>query len=237
MAYLSQLSVIRRDQGRHGELIESLRGFVESFPHLPVWRVVLAGLYCETDQLEEARGEISKLAATNFRISSDWTWASSVFSLGQICCDLGDQKLASLYYPQVRPVAGQVGVTGIGLVCYGSLAFPCGQFAACLCQWEDAEQYLNQALAMNKLIGARPYHVRTLRAYAGMLLDRDAAGDAARATKLIEEGRIEADQLGMRRELIRLDRLRHRIDSSKGLGADLARGEAPLSRNEQLNLH
>ena len=237
MAYLSQLSVIRRDQGRHGELIEPLRGFVDSFPHLPVWRVVLAGLYCETDQLDEARSEMSKLAASHFEIPLDWTWASGVFSLGQICADLSDRKLAALYYPQVRPVAGQVGVTGIGLVCYGSLAFPCGQFAACLSQWGEAEEYFNQALAMNTGIGARPYVVRTLRAHAGMLLDRNAAGDAARATKLIEEGQTEADQLGMRRELVRLDRLRHRIDSSKGLGRDAARGETPGSRSERLNLH
>jgi class 3 adenylate cyclase/tetratricopeptide (TPR) repeat protein len=236
MTYLSQLSVIRRDQGRHGELIEPLRGFVDSFPHLPVWRIVLAGLYCETDQLEAAHAEMDKLAAGHFAIPLDWTWASSVFSLGQICADLGDRKLAAIYYPQLRPVAGQVGVTGIGLVCYGSLASPCGQFAACLSQWGDAEQYFNQALATNERIGARPYVVRTLRAYAGMLLDRNAAGDNMRAAKLIEEGGIEADKLGMGRELIRLDRLRHRAASPKGLENDPARAATLLSPSEQLNV-
>ncbi len=212
MAYLSQLSVICRDQGRHGELIEPLRGFVDSFPHLPVWRVVLAGLFCETDQFEEARTQISKLAAFDFKISLDWTWASTVVSLGQVCADLGDRKLAALYYPQLQPVAGQVGVTGIGLVCYGSLALPCGQFAACLGRWVDAERYFDQALTMNTHIGARPYLVRTLRAYANMLLDRNAPGDRVRAAKLIDTGRTEAEQLRMRRELVRLDRLRYRMD-------------------------
>jgi class 3 adenylate cyclase/tetratricopeptide (TPR) repeat protein len=229
MTYLSQLSVIRRDQGRHGELIEPLRGFVETFPHLPVWRVVLAGLYCETDRFEEARAEMSKLVANQLEIRLDWTWASSIFSLGQICADLDDRKLAAVYYPQARPVAGQVGVTGVGLICYGSLAFPCGQFAACLSQWRDAEQYFNQALAMNTRIGARPYVVRTLRAYAGMLLDRSLAGDNAHAAKLIEEGRIEADKLGMRREVIRLDRLRHRMESPKESDGDPVRAETLFS--------
>ena len=172
---------------------------------------MLAGLYCETDQLDEARIQIDKLSACDFKISLDWTWSSSVFSLAQTCTDLGDQKLAALYYPQLKPVAGQVGVTGIGIVCYGSLALPCGQFAACLCRWREAEEYFNQAVAMNERIGARPYLVRTLRAYANMLLDRNGPGDQTRAANLIEEGCVEADQLGMKREILRFDRLRKRL--------------------------
>jgi class 3 adenylate cyclase len=213
MAYLSQLSVIRRDQGRHGELIEPLRGFAETFSHLPVWRVILAGLYCETDELEKARCEIDKLATYDFKISLDWTWPSTVTSLAQICSDLDDRKLAAMFYPQLQSVAGQVGVTGIGLVCYGSLAYPCGQLAACLNRCGEAEQYFKQAEATNAHIGARTYLVRTRRAYAAMLLDRKASGDCARATTLIAQARAEADQLGMQREIVRLERMRQRIDA------------------------
>jgi class 3 adenylate cyclase/tetratricopeptide (TPR) repeat protein len=215
MAYLSQLSVIRRDQGRHLELIDPLRSLADSFSHLPVWRVVLAGLYCETDQLGEARAEIDKLAARDFQISLDWTWPSTVISLAQVCYDLGNQDLAARYYPQLQSVADQVGVAVMSLVCYGSLAFPCGQFAACLHRWGEAEQYFDRAVEMNVRVGARPYLVRTRRAYAAMLLDRDASDDRAHAAKLIDEGRAEADRLGMRREIDRLDRLRHRMSMPK----------------------
>jgi class 3 adenylate cyclase/tetratricopeptide (TPR) repeat protein len=207
-AYISQLSVIRRDQGRHAELIEALRGFADTLAHLPVWRVILAGLYCETDQLEQARAQTDRLAECG-TISLDWTWASVVMSLAQVCSDLDDRKLASLYYPQVRSVADQVGVTGIGLVCYGSLALPCGQLAACLDRWGEAERSFNQAVEMNARIGARPYLVRSRRAYASMLLGRDMPGDRALAARLIDQGRAEAEQLGMRREIDRLERLRH----------------------------
>ena len=102
-------------------------------------------------------------------------------------------------------------MTGIGLACYGSLALPCGQFATCLRRWTDAERNFDQALEMNTRIGARPYFIRTLRSYANMLLDRNAPGDHARAAKLIEKGRAEADQLGIKREIVRLDRLRYRM--------------------------
>jgi class 3 adenylate cyclase/tetratricopeptide (TPR) repeat protein len=213
--YVAQLSVVRRDQGRHAELIEPLRDFADTFSHLPVWRVVLAGLYCETDQLDEARAQIDKLAVCDFKIPWGWTWPSAVISLAQICCDLGNQDLAALYYAQLRSVADQVAVTSMGLICYGSLAFPCGQIAACLNRWGEAEQYFDRALDMNVRIGARPYLVRTQRAYAAMLLDRDAPDDRAHAAKLIDEGRAEADRLGMRREIDRLDRLRHRMATPK----------------------
>jgi class 3 adenylate cyclase len=213
--YLTQLSVIRRDQGRHAELIDPLRHFADSFSHMPVWRIVLAGLHCETDQLDEARAEIDKLAACEFKTPLDWTWASAVISLAQICDDLGNQELAALYYPQLQSVADQVAVSGMGLMCYGSLAFPCGQLAACLNRWGEAEQHFDRARKMNVRLGARPYLVRTLRAHAAMLLDRDAPGDRAHAAGLIDEGRSEADRLGMRREIDRLDRLRRRMAMPK----------------------
>ncbi len=213
--YLGQLSVIRRDQGRHAELIDPLRNFADSFSHMPAWRITLAGLYCETDQLDEARAEIDRLAVCDFKIPLDWTWASAVVNLAQVCYDLGNRELAARYYPQLRSVADQVAVSGMGLICYGSLAFPCGQLAACLNCWEEAEQYFDRAVEMNVRLGARPYLVRTLRAHAAMLLDRDEPGDRAHATKLIDEGRAEAHRLGMRREIDRLDRLRCRIAAPK----------------------
>ncbi len=207
--YLGQLSVIRRDQGRHAELIDPLRNFADSFSHMPAWRVVLASLYSETDQLDEARAHIDKLAASGFKIPLDWTWASAVTNLAQVCYDLGNQDLAALYYPQLQSVADQVAVSGMGLICYGSLAFPCGQLAACLNRWGEAEHYFDRAVEMNVHLGARPYLVRTWRAHAAMLLERDAPDDRAHAAKLIDEGRAEADRLGMRREIDRLDRLHH----------------------------
>ena len=82
-----------------------------------------------------------------------------------------------------------------------------GMLAACLSRWDDAERHFADALAMNERLGARPYVVRTRRAWASMLLDRNAPGDAARARDLIAAGRAEAETLGMARELARFDRL------------------------------
>ena len=65
---------------------------------------------------------------------------------------------------------------------------------------------------MNERLGARPYVVRTRRAWAAMLLDRNAPGDTARARDVIAAGRTEAEQLGMARELVRFERLQARLE-------------------------
>ena len=50
------------------------------------------------------------------------------------------------------------------------------------------------------------------RAWASMLLDRNAPGDRERAAELIAAGRAEAEQLGMAGELVRFERLSARLE-------------------------
>jgi hypothetical protein len=83
--------------------------------------------------------------------------------------------------------------------------------AACLGRWDDAERHFTDALEMNECFGARPSIVRTRRAWAAMLLDRNAPGDRERAAELIAAGRADAEQLGMARELVRFERLTGRL--------------------------
>ena len=109
-------------------------------------------------------------------------------------------------------MAQQVDVLALVVACSGSYGLCAGSLAACLDRWDDAERHFTDALAMNERLGSRPYVVRTHRAWASMLLDRNAAGDAARARELLAAGRAEAEQLGMARELVRFDRLMARLE-------------------------
>jgi hypothetical protein len=74
---------------------------------------------------------------------------------------------------------------------------------------------------MNERIGARPYLVRSIRSYAHMLLDRNESGDQQLANTLINRGFAEADQLGMKREIVRLERLRNRLNMPEAVLLDL----------------
>lgn len=135
-------------------------------------------------------------------------------TLSEVVCYLQDRSAAAVLYERLRPVTGQVGVLALVLICYGSYAPSCGMLAACLGRWDDAERHFADALAMNERLRARPYVVRTRRAWAAMLLDRGAPGDAARARELLTAGLAEAETLGMPREVIRFQRLRERMESA-----------------------
>jgi hypothetical protein len=127
------------------------------------------------------------------------------------CDDLQDVEAAAVLYPQLLPVADQVGTVVILVNCFGSLHLPAGLLASCLRRWEEAERHFEGALATNERLEARPWVVRTRRGWAAMLLDRDAPGDRERAAELIAAGRAEAEQLGMAREIVRFERLRERM--------------------------
>jgi class 3 adenylate cyclase len=209
----AQMVILRHNQGRHAELADILRANVEAMPHIPAWRATLARLYCETDQFAEAREQVDILRANDFHHPLNWSWAAYVVNLSEPVSDLRDRSAAAVLYERLRPIAGQVLTALVG--CAGSFALWCGMLAACLGRWEDAERHFADALAMNERLGARPYAVRTRRAWADMLVDRGVPGDAARAQELIAVARLEAGTLGMAREIIRLERLRERMEGRR----------------------
>src|SRR5262249_23951839 len=127
------------------------------------------------------------------------------------------RTLAEHFYPQLQKVGGQVGVTSIGVVCYGSLALPCGLLAACLRYWDEADRYFAEGEKMNERLGARHYLGRTRRPCAAMLIDRSAPGDGAWAVALMAVAREAAIELGMQREIVRLDRLKERMGAPFGV--------------------
>src|SRR5262249_27204342 len=141
----------------------------------------------------------------------NWTWITYMACVSEAASDLRDRPAAAILYDLLRPIAGQASMLVVALTCEGSCALFCGMLAACLERWADAERHFADALAMNERLGARPYVVRAWRAWASMLLDRNALGDAARARDLIAAGRAEAETLGMARELVRFERLSARL--------------------------
>jgi tetratricopeptide (TPR) repeat protein len=211
-AFGAQLSTLRNNQGRNAELTDVMRANVESQPHIPAWRAALARLYAETGQLAEAREQVDILRADGFDHPLNWAWCSYMVTLSEAVCELQDRSAAAVLYERLHPLAGQLYVLVGLIVCGGSYALYCGMLAACLGRWDDAERHFADALAMNERLGARPFVVRTRRAWAGMLLDRAAPGDAARARDLIAAGLAEAEPLGVAREVVRLQQLQARLD-------------------------
>jgi tetratricopeptide (TPR) repeat protein len=213
-AFAAQLASLRHLQGRLDEMLDAYRSYVEAQPHLPSWRSALAAALCATELFDEAREHFDWLRATDFAIPRNFLWSRSMLDLARACSDLGDHEAAAVLYPRIAPVAAQVGVSVILLLCNGSNGLSAGLLASCLGRWEEAERHFEQALIVNERLGARPWLVITRRAYAQMLLDRAGSGDRERAAALIAAALPEAEELSMARELVRLKRLEMRLGAA-----------------------
>ncbi len=213
-AFGAQVYVLRSNQGRLGELLDILRTNADAQPHIPAWRAVLARAYCDTDQMAEARAQVDAVRGGGFDYPPGSGWTAIMTALSLVVSDLQDRSAAAVLYERMRPIANQAEAFAVVTTSQGSYGQFCGMLAACLGRWDDAERHFTDALAMNERLGARPSNVRTRRAWASMLLDRNdpsRPGDAARARELIAAGRAEAETLDMARELVRFDRLLERL--------------------------
>jgi hypothetical protein len=117
-------------------------------------------------------------------------------------------------YDRLLPFAHQLVVVGLGLFCLGSVSRSLAVLAATTRRWDDAERHFEEALAVNQRIGARTFVVRTQRAFAAMLLERNRPGDGARAGELIQWAFETATELGMVLESERLRQLAPSSDCS-----------------------
>ena len=220
-----QLCIAWWDRGRLGDVISFLRPYVDELPAIPTFRAGLAFAYCEEGRLDEGREHFDLLASGGFDLPLDWAWSTGMTLLAETCVILRDEERANVLYEQLLPYARQLVVVGMGQFCLGSVWRSLATLAAATRRWDAAEGHFEEALAVNQHVGARTFLVRTQRAYATMLLDRNQPADADRAGELIRRALRTATELAMELESERLRQLATGADcSGRGPRRRLAHG-------------
>jgi class 3 adenylate cyclase len=155
--YGGQLIVIRRHQGRLGEVVDMVAEAAEENSGLPAMRASLAGIYCELDRPDEARAVIEDDIGDLFaQFPYDITWLLSMVMLADVCVDLRDRGPAQFLYDQLLPWHAQmasVGPTGLGPV-----SLYLGRLAGALEDFEHGEQHFTESLALSRSLRA-PYWI------------------------------------------------------------------------------
>jgi DNA-binding winged helix-turn-helix (wHTH) protein/tetratricopeptide (TPR) repeat protein len=173
------------------------------------WRHPSMNMLAESGRLDEARALLRNLCPEG-RVEMRWDllWLCHIVNACETCNAVGDEEIARPLYAALRPYRDRICVMGYGWGVWGSAERTLGMLATLLGKWEEAEDHFAAALRVNGRLGARAMMARTRYQYAQMLIARGAAGDRMRAKQLIDDARAEAQALGLRDVLRRLDRMR-----------------------------
>ena len=206
------LFLVRREQGRVGELEAGLKSLVYQYPNVTVWRASLAWLYSESGRDADAQAEAERLAGADCAaIPRDLTWQYTVSCLASVYAQSGSPAQVAMVRAALAPFAGRNVVAGpffyLGPVDYylGLLALRAG------CA-DEALRHLDAALEQSAALGAQPHRARTLVAQAYAHAERGAADPARR---LLDEAAAIALPCGMDALVRRIDALRSDIDGGR----------------------
>jgi tetratricopeptide (TPR) repeat protein len=196
--YATNMTTLRRLQGRFEELTPKVKSFVESYPSIAGWRATLAQIYTELDQRDNARAEFETLAVRDFAdLPRDGAWVVSTCLLAQVCAYLKDSCRAAALYEILLPFAGRNIVIGSAAAFYGPVSRHLGLLATTMLRWDEASGHFEGSLASCQRMGARPFEAYTQHEYGAMLLARGREEDRARAKQMFNRARATARELGM----------------------------------------
>ncbi len=211
------LFIVRREQGRVGELEAGLKSLVYQYPTLTVWRASLAWLYAESGRDAEAQAEAAQLAGADcVAIPRDLTWLYTLSCLASVYAQSGSPAQVTMVRAALAPFAGRIVVAG-PFFSLSPVDYYLGLLAARAGCADEAFQHLDAALKQSVALGAQPDRARILVAQAQVHAER---GSAEPARRLLDEAAAVALPRGM-------DALARRIEA---LRSDLAGGRVPSHR-------
>jgi class 3 adenylate cyclase/DNA-binding CsgD family transcriptional regulator/tetratricopeptide (TPR) repeat protein len=189
---------IRREQGRLAELKPLVDLMATQSTMASAWRPGLTVLLTELGMHEAARTELSRLRADKFAsIRHDGLRTAALTYLTDTCAALGDVRSAPLLYQELEPLAGGNLRVGQAVACYGAADRYLGMLSAIMGNWDTAQAHFEDALALNRRMGAHTWTAHTAYQFAHMLRSRGCAADQQRADELIAEASGAAERFGL----------------------------------------
>jgi tetratricopeptide (TPR) repeat protein len=186
-------------RGSIGEMEPLLQRVIDSYPLTIGWRIQLAQLYYLMDRRDDARGEIEALGAHDFDdLPIDGSFVITLGALMQVLQYLDDRRRAARIYQRLQPYARFNQIAGSTVISGAPVSDALGVAATMLSRWDEAGEFFEDALAVERRMGARPWQAWTLCSYAQMLLARSRAGDRELASTFLHDARSIAVELGMR---------------------------------------
>jgi eukaryotic-like serine/threonine-protein kinase len=207
--YLVQSFVLCHERDQVATVLDAVAEHAAASP-LWAWCAALAFAYAAVDRPEDAARALDRLAPTTLDdLPRDCVWLSMMAWVADVTCKIGDRERAAELRSLLSPYASRVccvggGVLGLGPVSryLGILSRTLGDLDEALEQLEAAHRLAEELHSPTELVAAEIESARTL-------LLRDAEGDAATATRLIEHAEALATETGLTRLRREVEALAH----------------------------
>ena len=194
---LPQFLLLRRDQGRWGEVYDAMVEAAEANPTLVAFQAAVCAADAELGRPAAASARLQRLVADDLAaVPRDTTFPTSLSLLALAAASLGDRDASAVLLPHLVEYRGQVLVI-LSSAALGAADRYEAMLLVTLGRFDEAEERFESARALEQRIRSGPLVVRTDVAHAEMLLRRDAPGDCARARSLLDEARRSASEMGM----------------------------------------
>src|ERR1700716_1563119 len=169
-----------------------------------------AGAMAIMGRLEDARTALNQVTTAGLEnvTPPPLAWLPAMALLAAAVSAVRDVNIAPSVYMALLPYAGYTVTTGAGTsTATGSVSRYLGILAATLERWDHAAEHFEQALAVERGMGAPPFVVRTQIAYAEMLVRRGRDADLHPARQLLDAAILTSRKLGMKPWLGRAEAL------------------------------
>jgi hypothetical protein len=192
----SQLATAAFQRGDVAGWIPILEQHVTENPGLPALASTLANTYLVEGRTEDARRAIEPLAATEFDFPLDFSWFLGMATSCYTVIELGDVKSARLLLERLTPFAHLLPWAGVSSS--NPISHCLGGLAKVLGYYNEADANYAQAAAFNEHADTKYFAAETDLAWATMLLERNAPGDAEKARNLLLKTQASAAAHGYR---------------------------------------
>ena len=207
-AYLGQLLLI--EDTRYGSVVDpgAFDNPRAKFHEVLAWHVARLQALTRLGRADEIRSEVDQLMTRGLPDADrTGTWLVAITTMAEAVALLGDGEHADRLYPKLLPYA-QHNVTVSFVACRGSVSRFLGLLAATIGDRDAAALHFENALAMNRRMGALPHVAATLHDYAASLIaGAPEPEELERAAGLCGEALSIARDLGMEGLVVRCNQI------------------------------
>lgn len=194
-----QMFAIRRDQGRLDELLPVLDAFQKIHSGSSIWKPGLILLYTKLDMRDDALREFRMLMDDELSmVPRDALWSTCLAYLTEAAIYLDDVDGARMLYQYLEPYSRRNLLTGASVVFLGAADYYLALLAVCMGDSQVACRHFEEAIELNKRMGAHPWLARTRFQFGSLLARSEDEKQCRRGAEMLESASASAQRLGMR---------------------------------------